>query len=122
MPTYAEPIRPLEFLYSEANGQLSRESVVIAANSGALAAGRVLGRLAAGTFQAYDNASGTANLNVAAAVLAYPVLDSASPQNVAVIARDAEVKAAALGWGGNDGAGITAGRADLAAVGIIVRD
>jgi len=44
MGSYAEPLRPLEFLVSEANGQRSREKVVLAANAAALEPGTVLGR------------------------------------------------------------------------------
>jgi hypothetical protein len=39
----------------------------------------------------------------------------------AIIRRDAEVDGDLLNWGANDGTGITAGIADLLALGIIVR-
>lgn len=73
-----------------------------------------------GAYAVYDNtaANGT---EIAAAVLGYPADNSASTQSVTVIARDAEVKADFLDWGANDANGITAGKADLASVGIIVR-
>lgn len=74
----------------------------------------------AGTYAVYGNTA-TNGTEVALAVLAYPADDSASTQSVTVIARDAEVKADFLDWGANDAGGITAGKADLAAVGIIVR-
>jgi len=44
MTSYAEPARPLEFLVSEANGQLSRESVSLAPSLGALVPGTVLAK------------------------------------------------------------------------------
>jgi hypothetical protein len=48
MSTYNEPIRALEFLVSEANGQRSREQVTLAANLGALVPGTVLGQATVG--------------------------------------------------------------------------
>ncbi len=79
-------------------------------------AGRVVGKItASGKYANYDNtaADGT---EVAAGVLCYDAADSASDQEATIIARLAEVKAGALGWGANDATGITAGTADLAAL------
>lgn len=125
MATYNEPIRPLEFLYSEANGQRSRDTVTLTASQGALVAGTVLAKITAtGHYAPYDDdANGaTAGIGVALAILAYDAPNSASTQSITVIARDAEVKASALTWeASNDGTEKTAGIADLAAVGIIVR-
>lgn len=122
MAVYNEPLYPLEFLLSQANGQLSFEKITIKASSGAMAAGRVLGKeTATGKYVAYDNASGTAGINVADAILCYPVENSASDQEATVVFRLAEVKSAALGWGSNDSTGITAGLADLAAKNIVAR-
>lgn len=44
MATYNEPLRPLEFLVSEANGQRSREQVTLAAHDAKIEPGTVLGR------------------------------------------------------------------------------
>lgn len=44
MATYNEPARPLEFLSSEAPGQLSREQVTLAASQGDLVPGTVLAK------------------------------------------------------------------------------
>lgn len=121
MPIYNEPNRPLEFLSSEANGQLSREQVIIAAAAPAMVAGTVLGRItASGKYTIYANGASDGT-EVAAAVLAYDVADSASDQNATVIERLAEVKSSLLNWGANDGTGITAGTADLLAKNIKVR-
>lgn len=122
MATYTEGALALEFLKSCANGSLSFEKVTIAANSGELLPGRVLGKTTSnGKYVAYDNASGTAGVNVADAVLAYTAPNSASDQEATAVVRLAEVKAGALGWGTNDGTGVTAGLADLAAKLIIAR-
>ncbi len=123
MATTNEPGRPLEFMISEANGQRSREQITLVSGAGALKAGTVLGKISAsGKYQTYDNGSGTAAVNVGAAILCYDVDATSADQLAAVIVRDAEVHSAGLLWGTNDGAGITAGKADLLALGVIVRD
>jgi hypothetical protein len=48
MATYNEPLRPLEFLISEANGQRSREKVTLAPHTAKLEPGTVLGRRSTG--------------------------------------------------------------------------
>lgn len=121
MATYTEPLRPLEFLI-DYHPHLSLEKVTIAANSGAMVAGRVLAKVtSSGKYVAYDNASGTAGIGTADAILMYDVADSSSDQTVVVIERLAAVKSALLGWGSNDSTGITAGTADLLAKNIKVR-
>lgn len=122
MATYNEPVRPLEFLASEAPGQLSREKVTLAASQGALVAGTVLGKnTATGNYHVYDNASATAGVNAADAILAYPVENVAATQSITVIERLAEVSDSQLNWATNDATGITAGKADLLAKNIKVR-
>ena len=67
MATYTEPARPLEFLVSEGNGQISRDQIVLVSGAGALVAGRVLGKVtASGKYKAYDNTAsdGTATLRL----------------------------------------------------------
>ncbi len=60
MTTYNEPARPLEFLISEANGQLSRENVTLAVSQGDLVPGAVLGKITkAGTATAAAIAGNT---------------------------------------------------------------
>jgi hypothetical protein len=122
MATYNEPGRPLDFLLSEGNGQVSREQVTLAASQGALVPGAVLAKTTSNSqYVVYDNGSGTAGINVADAILCYDAANSGSTQTVTVIERLAEVNADLLGWGSNDGTGITAGKADLLAKNIKVR-
>ena len=62
MATYEEPIRPLEFLISEASGQRSRENVTLAASQGDLVAGTVLAKITkAGTASASAYSGNTGN-------------------------------------------------------------
>lgn len=121
MATYTEPVRALEFLVSEGNGQISRDQIVLVSGAGALKAGRVLGKVtASGKFKAYDNGASDGT-EVAAGVLAYDVDATSGDQPAVMFARLAEVKAAGLGWGSNDNTGKTAGLADLAAKLIFAR-
>jgi hypothetical protein len=121
MPTYNEPVRPLEFLETEANGQISREAITIAAAAPAMVAGTVLGRItASGLWTVYNNgaADGT---EVARGILAYGVEDSGSNQAGVAITRHAEVKAGLLNWNAQAQPAIDAGIVDLAAADILVR-
>lgn len=116
MTTYTEPRRPLEFLLWEVHSQFSRAEVTLAASQGALPAGTVLAKdTASGNYVVYNNASGTAGVNVAAGILAYPADNVAATQKIAIIERFALVKDAELNWATNDATGITAGKADLLA-------
>lgn len=105
-----------EFLLSEGPGFYSRESVTIASEAGALAAGTVLGKVTAtGEYRAYDNADSPAGIGTAVAILYANVPDSTADQKATVIVRDAEVAEAEL-------TGIDAnGKADLLALGIVCR-
>lgn len=71
-------------------------------------------------YEDYDNTA-TDGTQVAVAILAYPAPASDATQSATVIVRHAEVKEDFLDWGANDADGITAGTADLAKVGILVR-
>ena len=104
-----------EFLLSEGNGSISREEIVISSTAGALVPGTVLGKITAtGEYAAYDNGAGDGT-EVAAGVLYRGVPDSAADQGAVMIARHAEVMESEL-------TGINAaGKADLAALGIICR-
>ncbi len=57
----------------------------------------------------------------AVGILGYPAEDDSSTQAVTIFARDCEVKEDYLNWGDADSDGITAGTAQLAALGIIIR-
>lgn len=108
------------FLISEANGTLSRENVTIVSGE-TLAAGTVLGKItASGKYAAYDNAAADGT-EVAAGVLYEAVDASAGDKPGVAIVRYAEVNANELGWSGGDSTAITAGKADLKALGVIAR-
>lgn len=105
-----------EFLLTEGNGQISREQCILAAGAPALKAGTLVGiTTATGKLGAYLNSDTTTGLGVAVGVLYDNAPDLAVDQKVTYIARLAEVHEAAL-----TGLDVT-GRADLAAINIIVR-
>ena len=110
-----------EFLVSEANGRLSRDTVTIAAGQGKLHAVTVPAKLAAGVaYVAYDNA-GTDGSETAAAIL-YAGVDATAAVKATAIVRLAEVNANALVWAsGLTDADKTTAAADLAASFLIVR-
>lgn len=115
MPTYTEARRTGEFLISEACGTRSRETVTVAAAAAAMVSGTVVSKLDAdGKYVEYDDA-GTDGTQTAAGILYTPLSDSAADQTAVIIARDAEVAEIFLtGYNAN-------AKADLAALGIIVR-
>lgn len=115
MPTLNEGKHPTEFLLSEANGSLSREEVTISSTAGAMVPGTVVGKMANGKYKEYSNANSAGDADAAAGILYAIVPDSASDQKAVIICRYAEVKDSLL-------TGIdAAGRADLAALGIVCR-
>lgn len=72
-----------------------------------------------GKYVAYDNASATAGINAAAGVLVLAVNANAADTTGKVLRRGpAVINGNDLGWGSNDATGITAGKADLLALGI----
>lgn len=121
MPTFNEPIRPLEFLLAEANGSISREQVTIASGQGALVPGAVLGRRTSGGQFAVYNDAATDGTQTAVAILCYPVDATAAAVPATVIARHAEVEASGLNWNTQGSPAIANGVADLAALDILVR-
>lgn len=116
MTVLNETIHTGEWIISEANGLRSRDQGTVTV-SGATAwlSGQVLGQLSAtGKWVKYNNA-GSGGAEVAAGIL-YNELDPVAGDIAATIfRRDCEVIAAKLT--GLD----TAGRADLAALGIVLR-
>lgn len=114
MTVFTEGKHTGEFILSEGNGSISRDQIVLAPTAARLEAGTVLGKLTNGKYVPYDNA-GTGGAEVAVAVLYAAAPESASDQPAVAITRSAEVVRALLT--GLD----SAGEADLAAVGIIVR-
>jgi hypothetical protein len=115
MTTLTEGKHAAEFLLSEASGERSREQVVLSSTAAALVAGTVLGKVtASGEYVAYATGASDGS-ETAVAILFDNAADLAADQKVLVIARDAEVIEAELT------SLDAAGKAELAAVGIIVR-
>lgn len=109
-------------LLSEGAGTYSRETVTIASGEGVLPAGAVLGKITSGGKYAwYDNAASDGTQAAAAVLFAEVDATSADVQAV-VHVRHAEVWADRLAFiAGADSTAITAGKADLLALGIVSR-
>lgn len=116
-----EARRTGEFLISEGNGTFSREAVTVLSGE-VLASGTVVGKVtASGKYAAYDNTASDGT-QTAAGVLYEAVDATGADKPGVIIAREAEVAGNRLTWdAANDATAITAGKADLAAVGILVR-
>ncbi len=122
MPTTNENTRNLAFLLSEAPGTLSRETVTVVSGAGVVEAGTVLGKItASGKYEPYDNTANT-GIEVAECVLCYETDATSADAAATVITRLAEINSAELTWhSNNNGAAITAGKADLAVKYVIAR-
>ncbi len=119
MATKTETRHTAGFIVSEANGNRSRKKVTLLAaeTTGNLAAGTVIGEMAAGnTYGAYDNTDPAA----VDGILVEAVDASASNVEATIIVRDAEVNEDELTIGG-DATSITAAGVELLALGIIYR-
>lgn len=116
-----EARRTGEFILSEANGTLSRDTVTIVSGQ-TLAAGQVVGKVtASGKYAAFDNDTNT-GVETAAGILYEAVDASGGDKTGVIISRFAEVNGNLLTWGADNDAGdITAGTAELAALYIFVR-
>lgn len=114
-----------EFLMSEAPGKRSRENGVLKSGQN-LVAGTVVGVITAGgQLKGVDNDASDGS-QTAVGIILNTVDASSTGTNadtpVAYIARDAEVNVDCLTWPATeDGGDITANKADLAALGIILR-
>lgn len=112
---------PGEFLLSEAPGTRSREVVTIS-DAIEIKAGQVLGKVTADSkYGFYNNADLPVGTGVALAIALYPLSATATNRKITVIARDAEVNGNCIEWNGAVVGDQTAGKTDLAAVGIIFR-
>lgn len=122
MPTFNEPMRPYEVLFSEANGSLSREGITVASGAGILAAGTVVAKITAtGKYVAYDNA-GTDGSETAAGVLLQGVDATSADAEVVAAVRLCEVRLDAMQWAaGLLQADIDAALVDLAVNFIVAR-
>lgn len=109
-----------EFILSEASGSRSRENITIVSGQD-LPAGAVLGKITTGgKYTALDQGAGDGS-QAAAGILLDACDASAGDVAAAIIARDAEVNAAALEWGTQSPTEVTTGLAELATLGIIAR-
>lgn len=109
-----------EFILSEANRTLSRETITVISGQ-TLAAGDVVGKITASSkYTAYDDAAGDGS-EVAAGILFDAVDASSADKTGVIVARLAEVKASDLGWDGQAAPAIANGTADLLALLIALR-
>lgn len=122
MAALTEGKRTAEFVLSEANGDRSRENVVVVSGQN-LTAGAVVGKItASGKYKEYN--PGNADGSQTAVGVLYASTDATSADAKGVIyARDCEVRKADLVWftgatAPQQATGITA----LAALGILARD
>jgi hypothetical protein len=121
MTTYTEPGRALDFLISEAPGTLSRDTVTLAAGTGTVLAGTVLGALVSGKYAAFDEDDSSDGPSTASAILCYDT-DITADATATVISRLAEVDGNLLVWASaNDAGDKTAGITELASQFIVVR-
>lgn len=112
---------PGEFILSEAPGKRSREVVTIS-DSVAITPGQILGKVTAdGKYQAYDNANTVVGTGTALAIAVYGLTATDTSRKITVLVRDCEVNGKCLEWNGQAGADLTAGIADLLALGIVIR-
>ena len=121
MTTLTEQGHAGGFIISEANGNRSRENVTIVSGED-LEAGCFLGKITSGGKYAHYNNGASDGTQTAVAVLIAKCDATGGDVAAAVIARDAEVNADELVWiDDSPSSDVTAGLADLAAVGILAR-
>lgn len=123
MTVFTEGKHPGEGILSEANGQRSREAVIIAAGQGLIAPMTVLGRVTTTGKYKVAALGASDGSEVAVAVCMYGGDASLADLRVAALCRDAEVRGSAPTYHATvDTAPERAAvAAQLAAVGIIVR-
>ncbi len=116
-----------EFILSEANGNRSRDIVVVTVPANTtLEPGHVLAKLSAtGKYTEYDNAGSDGSESAAGVLYGALTNDTGAPVDIdgVVVNQDAEVRGADLAWkAGLSDNDKTAGKADLLALGIKVRE
>jgi hypothetical protein len=95
LTTKTEGVRPLAFVLTEGNGNISREIVTIKSGAGKLAAGTVLGQITTGgkwVISANATVTGSEGAEAAKGVLAYPVDATDADVQAVIVRRLAEVK------------------------------
>lgn len=122
MTTLTEKGHAGGFILSEGDGNFSRDNITIDASVAvALAAGTVLGKItSSGNYVKYDNQASDGS-QAAAGVLLDAVEVTSAAQAAVAIVRTAEVNGDELVWPDGSPTDITAGVADLKAIGVIVR-
>lgn len=112
-----------EFILSEGNGHVSRDTITIVSGAGVVKAGTVLGKITASGKYKPATATGTDGGQTGAAVNIYEVDATSADVSVAAVVRQAEINGNLITYGAtvDDNTKKAAKAADLAAVGIIVR-
>ena len=112
MPSNLERTHTAEFLLTEQDGRLSRDTVTIITGQNRKN-GDVLGKItASGKYKIYDNAAVDGS-EVAAGILVADVDATAADQPGVIVNFGAEVNKAKLGWNAQAQPAIDAGLADL---------
>jgi len=123
MTVLIEGLHPGAFLMSEANGQRSREDIIIESGAGIIAPGTVLGKVTASGKYIASAVGASDGSETPAAINIYGGDASASDAAVSAIVRDAEVNGHCLVYHADrdQPAEKDAANAALGALGIIVR-
>lgn len=109
-------------LLSELPGHQSRENVTIVSGQD-LKYGDVVGKVtASGKYAIYANGASNGTEAAVGVLVGDDVDATLGDQPGVILVKDAEVNPDLLGWGSNDSTGITAGKAELVALGIKLRD
>ena|SRR5215813_400303 len=92
MASQTEVQAPGEFIFSEANGTLSRDNVVIVAGAGVIPSGRFVGKItASGKYDNYRVDNTPTGVSTFGGILYAEVDATTADQPAVVILRDAEV-------------------------------
>ena len=123
MTVLVETRHPGEFILSEANGQRSREAIIIASGAGVIAAGTVLGKVTATAKYIASAIGATDGSETPAAVAIYGADATSADVTVSAIVRDAEVNGNCLTYHADrdQAAEKAAANAALTTLGVIVR-
>ena len=123
MTVLIEGLHPGAFLMTEANGQRSREDIIIESGAGIIAPGTVLGKVTASGKYIASAVGASDGSETPAAINIYGGDASASDAAVSAIVRDAEVNGHCLVYHADrdQPAEKDAANAALGALGIIVR-
>jgi Bacteriophage lambda head decoration protein D len=96
MAILKESIHPLEFLMSESESGVSRDTITVASGAGNLLPGAVLGQITASGKYKLSAATGTDGSQVAVAILGYPVDATANDVQAMAITCIARVRQSCL--------------------------